>query len=324
MSIDIIIQSLKTRLDKEVALTHPNISRSRIQRDIEAGLVLVNGKLQTEAKFVVRKGDTITYNYVPDAPIEPKDLEIKTLYNAHGLLILDKPAGMAVHPGAGFKGDSLVQMLLYRFKDIRLVGQEGRPGIVHRLDKDTSGVILIALTPAMYDHLKHAFLERKVKKEYTALVVGLVEKDHGHITTPIGKSKKDFRKITADPEDVLEAKEAHTEYHVIRRFPSNVSSVKELVKQSKTQAGYIDGYTLLRLNLHTGRTHQIRVHMASIGHAVAGDALYGKKSSRPQGLTRQFLHASKIEVQLPDGAWVVAESPLPEDLEAVLKYLDNK
>jgi 23S rRNA pseudouridine1911/1915/1917 synthase len=241
--------------------------------------------------------------------LTPTNTPLKVLYNNHGLIIIDKPAGMVVHPGAGFKGETLASALLFNFKNISVVGEDNRPGIVHRLDKDTSGVILVAATQDMYEYLKDAFAERKVKKEYVALVQGRVEKPQGTIDLPIGKSKTDFRKMTTqNPQD---PKPALTEYKVLEYLPANGN-------------GRLDGYTLIMVRLHTGRTHQIRVHMKSLGHALAGDELYGSKKHIPEGLTRQFLHAKKIEVRLPDGGWIEAESPLPRDLREVLEHLHSQ
>ena len=313
------VETLKTRLDKYLAEQLTETSRSAIQRDIEAGYVLVNGEKVLVTKFMVRLNDMIEYNQ----PNEKKSDELlatntplKVLYNNHGLLIIDKPAGMVVHPGAGFKGETLASALLYQFKDIQLVGEGHRPGIVHRLDKDTSGIILVARTQEMYEHLKDAFKERKVKKEYIALVYGDMEKHQDVIKTPMGKSKTDFRKQTT--KDPVEGKEAVTEYKVLERLGSGV-----------------DKYTLILVKLHTGRTHQIRVHLASISHPLMGDELYGhrlrgRSDSRSgkraylKGLKRQFLHAKKIEVQLIDKTWIEAESDLASDLKEVLESLNSK
>jgi 23S rRNA pseudouridine1911/1915/1917 synthase len=310
-----VAEELKTRLDKFLAQQLPEISRSRIQRDIELGQVSVNGETATEGKQIIRLNDSVNYEYHPELPSQPVNLPLTTLYNNHGLLILDKPAGLPVHPGAGFKGDSLAQALLYHFENINIVGEEGRNGIVHRLDKDTSGVIMVALTPEMYEHLKNSFAERKVQKEYIALVRGKITKNHDKIDKPLGKSKKDFRRITTDLSDMLINKPSLTEYWVLEYLTDG-----------------IDEYTLIKVKLHTGRTHQIRVHCLSIGHPLVGDELYGggaKKAFKVGGLydisiDRQFLHAKRIEVQLPDNTWVEAESKLPEDLRKVLQSLNSK
>jgi 23S rRNA pseudouridine1911/1915/1917 synthase len=298
-----IVEELKTRLDKYLSEQLNHISRSQIQRNIQAGQVSVNKEVVTSSKHVVRKDDEVEYNVLPEKKSVPKEIQLKTLYNNHGLLIIDKPAGLAVHPGAGLKGNSLAEALLYQFKGISVVGEEGRAGIVHRLDKDTSGVMLVALTQEMYEHLKNAFAEHKIKKEYIALVKGNVEKQHGLIDVPIGKSKTDFRKYTADSKNMVQAKPSLTEYWVLER---------------------LDGYTLIKVKLHTGRTHQIRVHFSSLGNPLAGDSLYGGKLVKLEGLSRQFLHAKAIEVQLPDQTWIEAESDFPKDLREVLKSLNSK
>ena len=225
---ELVVEQLKIRLDKYLAQQLPQISRSRIQRDIEAGAVLVNGEPILESKFVVRLSDKVAYKVASDelrvTSLKPTNTPLKILYNNHGLIIIDKPAGLTVHPGAGFKGETLASALLYQFKDIQLVGEEHRPGIVHRLDKDTSGVILVAATQEMYEHLKDAFLEHKIKKEYIALVFGKIEKPHRFIDLPIGKSKTDFRKQTT--KNSLEARETLTEYKVLEYLPvRNLSDV---------------------------------------------------------------------------------------------------
>lgn len=304
-----IVENFKVRLDRYLVSQVPETSRSQIQKDIEAGFVMVNGVVQKESKFVVRQSDIVTYSQSgtlnTKSEIKATNTPLRILYDNHGLLIIDKPAGLTVHPGAGFKGETLASALLYNFKDIKLVGEENRPGIVHRLDKDTSGVILVAKTQEMYEYLREAFSERKVKKEYVALVRGEVEKTFGKIDLPIGKSRVDFRK--QDVKNVLEPKAALTEYKVLEHLGSGV-----------------DKYTLLLVKLHTGRTHQIRVHMKAIGYPLMGDSLYGGKTTRLSNLNRQFLHAKKIEVRLPDRTWIEAESELPKDLREILTDLGSK
>ena len=316
------VEELKTRIDRYLASQLLEISRSQIQRDIEGGLVEVNGAPITESKFVVRLNDKVVYHKSEilnlKSDLQATNTPLKVLYNNHGLLIIDKPAGLTVHPGAGFKGETLASALLYHFKDIRTVGEDHRPGIVHRLDKDTSGVILVAKTQEMYEFLKEGFAERKIKKEYIALVLGKMEKQHGFIETPIGKSKTDFRKQTV--KDPVEGKTAITEYKVLEYLtPPN----PHFKKEGEVAAG-VDGYSLIMVKLHTGRTHQIRVHLALLGHPLMGDELYGGKRIKLEGLHRQFLHAKRIEVQLPDKTWIEAESDFPKDLKDVLVSLGSK
>jgi 23S rRNA pseudouridine1911/1915/1917 synthase len=330
-----LVEELKTRLDKFLAQQLKAISRSQIQREIEAGLVLVNGEVVKESKFVVRKDDTVVYHQQKkeSSIFAAAKIVLKVLYDNHGLLIIDKPAGMVVHPGAGFKGETLASALLYQFKDIKLVGEEDRPGIVHRLDKDTSGVILVAKTQEMYEYLKDAFAERKVKKEYIALVSGRVEKPFGFIETPIGKSKRDFRKY--DVKNIVEPKPSLTEYKVLEYLELGKGQMGEKGLMGLKGRPGVDQYTLILVKLHTGRTHQIRVHFNSIGHPLIGDSLYGHRlrgrsdsrsgrKSSLEGLSRQFLHAKRIEVRIPNGTWIEAESELPDDLKKVLISLNSK
>ncbi len=309
-----VVDELKSRLDKFLAEQFSNLSRSKIQRAIELGLVKVNGDVVVVPKHIVRVGNKLEFTIVPEEEIKPKNIPLTTLYNNHGLLILDKPAGLVVHPGAGFKGDSLVQALLYHFEGIHLVGEEGRGGIVHRLDKDTSGVIMVALTPEMYEHLKDSFLEHKVKKEYVAMVKGRLPEPHGLIDATLGKSQRDFRKYTTDESDMVKIKPSLTEYWVLEHLTFGV-----------------DDYTIIKVKLHTGRTHQIRVHFSSLnsppGFPLVGDLLYGGKKVMKVGdidIPRQFLHAKRIEVQLPNGEWIQAESKLPRDLRDILKKMGSK
>jgi len=307
-----IVDQNKLRLDRFLADSFTEVSRSRIQKDIEAGKVLVNGEQVLEGKHVVRLNDKVNYNYVEEQAISAKELDIKVIYENDDILILDKPAGLVVHPAPGYKGPTLAEGLLYKYKDIKVIGEdEIRPGIVHRLDKDTSGVMLVAKTQKMFEHLKDAFATRKIKKQYIALVAGHVPQKHGFINDPIGKHPTDFRKMTTHlPKD---PKESVTEYTVLEYLKP------ELPLKA------VDECTLIRVNLHTGRTHQIRVHLSSKefngGFPIVGDTLYGK-ASLPE-LHRQFLHASQIEVQLPDGTWIEAHSPLPEDLKIILKNLHS-
>ena len=302
-----IVDQLKIRLDRFLAEKVSEVSRSRIQRDIEAGKVQVNSKQILEGKFVVREGDKIVYDFVADPGIQAKPLDIKVLFENDDLLVIDKPPGLVVHPAPGYKGVTLAEGLLHKYKDIHAVGDDTdiRPGIVHRLDKDTSGVMLVAKNQKSFEYLKDAFASRKIRKEYITLVHGHVLSQHGFINTPIGRHPTDFRKMAVI--QAKDPKEAITEYEVLEHLRVGV-----------------DEYTLVRVKLHTGRTHQIRVHFSSLGFPIAGDTLYGKAGKKNilplPGLERQFLHAAKIEVQLADGSWIETHSELPDDLQ---KVLDN-
>jgi 23S rRNA pseudouridine1911/1915/1917 synthase len=307
MSKEFVVDQNKLRLDRFLSeKMEEETSRSRIQKDIEQGKVTVNGEVILESKFVVRAEDKIVYDYIEEEEITAKPLDIKVVFENNDILIIDKPAGLVVHPAPGYKGVTLAEGLLHRYKDIKIVGEEEiRPGIVHRLDKDTSGVMLVAKTQRMFEHLKNAFAERRIKKEYITLVCGHVPSKHGFINTHIGRHQTDFRKMTTlRPKD---AKDAVTEYYVLEHLQAQAM---------------VDEHTLIRVKLHTGRTHQIRVHFSSLGFPIAGDTLYGK--CKVPGLDRQFLHAKKIEVQLIDGTWIEAETDLPDDLKEVLNKLNSE
>lgn len=296
-----LVDQPKMRLDVFLAAQSIGVSRGKIQKDIFAGKINVNGVKILEAKYFVKEGDSIEYDFSVEDKITSEPLEIEVIFENNDLLIINKPAGLVVHPAPGYKGITLAAGLLHKYKGIKGVGEdEIRPGIVHRLDKDTSGVILVAKTQEMFEHLKDSFAKRTVKKEYIALVCGRIKPEHNIIDAPIGRHSADFRKMSTV--SLSDPKAAVTEYQVLEHLASGV-----------------DEYSLLRVKLHTGRTHQIRVHFSSLGHPLAGDTLYGKCKA-PQ-LSRQFLHAAKIEVQLPDQTWIEADAPLPEDLKKVLDNL---
>jgi len=219
--------------------------------------------------------------------------EVKIIYEDKDVLAINKPAGLLVHGP-----NSLVDWLLKKYPEIKDVGEDSiRPGIVHRLDKDTSGVLLVAKNQKAFEYLKEQFQNRKIKKKYIALVEGNIKDSNGIIDLPIGKSKKDFRKKSSTGKIVGKIREAITEYKVLKRFKN---------------------FTLVEVFPKTGRTHQIRVHFKAINHPVAGDKLYGRQNN----LNRQFLHASSLEFNLPNGARIKLEADLPEDLKNFLNMLN--
>ncbi|HEV8601242.1 MAG TPA: RluA family pseudouridine synthase [Patescibacteria group bacterium] len=296
------------RLDKFLA-SQVEVSRNRVQKAIKQGKVSVNGKVVIEPDFTLASGSEVS---VPEFSAgggsafggEPEkltasDLPLKVVFENADLAVIDKPAGLMVHPGAGRTEDTLAHALLGRFPDIEKVGQPHRPGIVHRLDEDTSGLILVAKTEAGYDYLKNLFLKREVQKEYLALVHGIPANLHSVIEVPIGKTAS-HTKMKAGS-----GKQAVTEYSVV------------------AHSSGVDQVSLLRLKLHTGRTHQIRVHLSHIGHPIVGDTLYGAKFKDADSklINRQFLHAYKLKFKLIDGTWFETASDLPEDLTAVLDKL---
>lgn len=228
-------------------------------------------------------------------------VSISIIYEDDDILAVNKPAGIVVH------GDSpnLVDLFVKNYPQIKNVGEDPeRPGIVHRLDKDTSGILLVAKNQKAFEYLKEQFQNKKIKKRYIALVEGVVKKDKGIIDLAIGKSKKDFRKKLAGGKMIGKTREAITEYKVLERF---------------------NNFTLVEVFPKTGRTHQIRVHLKAIGHPVVCDKLYGPKTGACLfGLDRHFLHASSLEFKLPSGSVIKLEADLPEDLKNFLDMLNYK
>lgn len=280
------------------------ISREKIKKAILNGLVSVDGSVKTDPNFRLRAGQAVS----ADIDTEPKKLraeklKLNKLFENEDFLVIEKPAGLVVHPGAGVESGTLANALIADYPEMENLGEHFRPGIVHRLDKDTSGLMLVAKNPTSFDHAKKAFKDRQVGKEYIALVHGRIEKSHGFIDKPLELAPK-LRKVRVSED----GKAALTEYRVLGYFQDKVS---------------LDQYTQIRVILHTGRTHQIRVHFAHEGYPLAGDALYGKGKPLPSGLTRQFLHAARLTFRLPEGTNLDIESKLPEDLEKVLNNLEK-
>jgi 23S rRNA pseudouridine1911/1915/1917 synthase len=286
-----------TRLDHFLQARLPQFSRSRIQQWIRSGAVLVDAG-PAKPSLILRGGESIEVTPAAPPPLDafPEDLPLRILYEDTAVVAVDKPAGMVVHAGAGVRAGTLVNALLHRFSNLSALGGPLRPGIVHRLDKDTSGVLLVALTDAAHRKLAAQFAARAVEKVYLALVQGSLRRDRGRIDAPIERDPVRRTRMTARSG---RGRSALTEYGLLRRFAR---------------------HTLLEVRIHTGRTHQIRVHLASIGHPVAGDRLYGAQPL--PGLARFFLHSHRIGFASPaTGAAVTVESPLPEELEAVLQRL---
>jgi 23S rRNA pseudouridine1911/1915/1917 synthase len=240
------------RLDKYLAGEVPNQSRAQVQRLIEEGHVQLARVAKAKANTAVRAGDTVTVR-VPEAvpaTLDPEDLPLSVLYDDADVVVVDKPAGLVVHPGAGHATGTLVHALLHHVKNLSGIGGEVRPGIVHRLDKGTSGVMVVAKNDAAHQELARQFHDREVEKEYVALVWGVVH-NRKRIDLPLGRDPVNREKISTRA----------------RRSREAVTRV--------TWARQLPGVTLIRVAIATGRTHQIRVHLSAIGHAIVGDALYG-------------------------------------------------
>ena len=290
------------RLDRVVALVTGR-SRAEAAGLVDDGAVLVGGKPVTTRSHRVVEGDEVEMD-VPDLPPEATldadaTVPVPVVHEDEHMLVIDKPAGLVVHPGAGQTSGTLVHGLLARYPEIRDVGQPDRPGIVHRLDKGTSGLMLVARTDDAYEALVAMLAAREVERQYRTLVWGTVASPTGMIDAPIGRSSRDRTRMAV----TVTGKPARTRYEVVRTFHEPVE------------------VTELRCRLETGRTHQIRVHLASIGHRVVGDGRYsGQRQSLP--MERPFLHAERLGVDHPiTDEPLVFTSPLPDDLATVLASL---
>jgi 23S rRNA pseudouridine1911/1915/1917 synthase len=287
------------RLDHFLQAHLPEYSRSRIQQWIKHGRITVGG-VTTKASLQLKGGEMIVVRPAAPPPLtaEPEEGEIHILYEDSAVLAIDKPAGLTVHSGAGAHSGTLVNRLLKHFESLSSLGGEMRPGIVHRIDKDTSGVLLVARSDAAHRALAEQFSRRTIEKIYLALVEG-TPPPTGRITAPITRDPKRRTRMTAR---LGQGRPALTEYRVLQQFPK---------------------FALLEVLIGTGRTHQIRVHLASIGHPVAGDRLYGAAAQPARG--RFFLHAARIGFVSPaDGRRITVESPLPAELRNWLDELTQR
>jgi 23S rRNA pseudouridine1911/1915/1917 synthase len=322
------------RLDQFLTTKLKSISRSRIQQLISEKKVLVDDK-PSRASFKLRGGETITIFGEPQRPplkAVPEEIPLDIVYEDDDLAVINKPAGMMVHAGAGATDDSrnrgtLVNALLHHMKTLSGMGGELRPGIVHRLDKETSGLIVVAKNDTAHRRLGEQFAAREVKKKYIALVHGWVKKDSGTIDQGISRDRVRRTRMTTRSSG---GRTAITHYFVMRRLETKFGK-----------------FTLLEIKIDTGRTHQIRVHMAAMGHPVAGDTMYGapreirakptsqrlaktgrNKAVAPNGsigLPRNFLHAAELEFRHPrTGATISLKADLPLELQAFLKVIDSE
>jgi 23S rRNA pseudouridine1911/1915/1917 synthase len=288
------------RLDRWLAGQLGDQSRSSVQRWIEDGLVLVNGR-PTRASHHLAPGDRVALTRPAPAPsiLAPEAIPLVILYEDGDLLVIDKPAGLVVHPAPGHPAGTLVNAILHHCPDLQGVGGVQRPGIVHRLDKDTSGLLLVAKNDRSHRFLQAQFGDRTVAKAYLALLAGHLEPPRGRIDAPIGRHPHHRQRMAVLP---VGGREAVTDYEVVAVYP---------------------GATLVAAYPRTGRTHQIRVHFASVGHPIVGDLVYGRRRDR-FGLERHFLHAQRLRFRRPnDGAELDFSSPLPSDLQAVLDRLNG-
>jgi 23S rRNA pseudouridine1911/1915/1917 synthase len=296
--LEITAEENGTRLDSYLAEELEGISRSYLQKLIGEGLILVNQKT-VKANYKVKTGDTLLVQIPEAAPvdIQPEPMDLDIVYEDSDLLIVNKPVGLVVHPAHGHYSGTLVNGLLAHCTDLSGINGKMRPGIVHRIDKDTSGLLMIAKNDLAHQHLAEQLKAHSIKRAYYALVQGVISEPAGLVDAPIGRHEVDRKKMAVTFKN---SKEARTHYYVKERFAKN---------------------TFIECRLETGRTHQIRVHMAYLGHPLVGDPLYGTRKNNLD-FPGQALHAYALGFVHPrTGEELYFEAPIPEHFQSVLKTL---
>jgi 23S rRNA pseudouridine1911/1915/1917 synthase len=303
--INLQVEEKADRIDRYLSQHLPDLSRSRIQQLIEQEQVQVNDKICTSKKVTVQSGDRISIT-IPEAKpldLQPEAIPLDVLYEDDSLIIINKPAGLVVHPAAGHESGTLVNALLAHCTNLAGIGGVQRPGIVHRLDKDTTGAIAIAKTDQAHQHLQAQLKAKTAQREYLGVVHGAPSADSGTIDQPIGRHPVDRKKMTILPVD-KGGRTAITHWQVRER---------------------LGNYTLIYFQLETGRTHQIRVHSAYMGHSLVGDSVYGSGRSVGVNLPGQALHAWRLRLQHPvSGEWIEAIAPLPPAFITLLDVLRRR
>jgi 23S rRNA pseudouridine1911/1915/1917 synthase len=292
------------RLDRALKEAHPDLSRSQWQRLIKEEQVTIDGQ-PVKGSLRLAGGEVVEVT-LPDAtPVDltPEAIPLDIRYEDDDCLVINKAAGLVVHPGTGHETGTIVHAVLYYCPDLPGIGGEIRPGIVHRLDKETSGLLIIAKTEQALDYLQQQFQQRTVKKTYLALVEGQIQPPNALIDAPIGRNPSQRKKMTViHSNSSLRAREARTRYEVVT---------------------YYDDFSLVACYPQTGRTHQIRVHLAFAGFPIVGDAVYGRRRKQ-LGLKRHFLHAAALAFRRPsDGEVVSLEAELPPELQEVVERLED-
>ncbi|MBR0589922.1 RluA family pseudouridine synthase [Bacillus pumilus] len=299
VNIAVSEEQTSERLDKFLSTTEPEWSRTQVQQWVKDGLIEVNGK-QVKANYKVQAGDQIKIEIpepeVLDVEAEPMDLDI--YYEDADVLVVNKPRGMVVHPAPGHVSGTLVNGLMAHCTDLSGINGVMRPGIVHRIDKDTSGLLMVAKNDMAHESLVNQLVAKTVTRKYTAVVHGIIQHDTGTIDAPIGRDKKDRQSMTVTKES---AKQAVTHFDVIERFQD---------------------FTVVECRLETGRTHQIRVHMKYIGYPLAGDPKYGPRKT--VDFNGQLLHAGVLGFDHPrTGEYIEFTAPVPADMQAFIDSLRN-
>jgi 23S rRNA pseudouridine1911/1915/1917 synthase len=285
------------RIDKVIAALNEEWSRSKVQQWIKNGLVTVNDR-SVKANYKCEAGDVVVIRLPEPEPlhVEPENIPLDIYYEDADVLVVNKPRGMVVHPAPGHMRGTLVNALLAHCTDLSGINGVLRPGIVHRIDKDTSGLLMVAKNDVAHQSLVDQLVKKTVTRKYKAIVHGVIPHDYGTIDAPIGRDKRDRKKMAVTEEN---GKEAVTHFRVLERFRH---------------------YTFVECQLETGRTHQIRVHMKYIGYPLAGDPQYGPKKTLP--IDGQALHAGVLGFTHPrTGEYLEFEAPLPPEFEAILQWL---
>ncbi|MCL6588026.1 MAG: RluA family pseudouridine synthase [Anoxybacillus sp.] len=288
----------RERIDKVIAALNEEWSRSQVQHWLKDGLVTVNGKA-VKANYKCSTGDEVTITLPEPEPldVEPEEMNLDIYYEDADVLVVNKPRGMVVHPAPGHMRGTLVNGLLAHCKDLSGINGVLRPGIVHRIDKDTSGLLMVAKNDMAHESLVNQLVQKTVTRKYKAIVHGVIPHDYGTVDAPIGRDKHDRQSMAV----VEDGKEAVTHFRVLERFSD---------------------YTFIECQLETGRTHQIRVHMKYIGYPLAGDPKYGPKKTLP--IDGQALHAGVLGFVHPrTGEYLEFEAPLPSEFEQLLDSLRN-
>ncbi|MCP8970224.1 RluA family pseudouridine synthase [Ectobacillus ponti] len=296
VEVKITEEQQNERIDKVLSVANEEWSRSQVQQWIKDGVVLVNGQT-VKGNYKVKNGDDIVVNVPEPEPLdvvaEPMDLDI--YYEDSDVLVVNKPRGMVVHPAPGHTGGTLVNGLLYHCKDLSGINGVMRPGIVHRIDKDTSGLLMVAKNDMAHESLVNQLVAKTVTRRYKAIVHGVISHDTGTIDAPLARDKVDRQSMAVDEN----GKHAVTHFRVLERFTN---------------------YTFVECQLETGRTHQIRVHMKYIGYPLAGDPKYGPKKTLD--IEGQALHAGILGFVHPrTGEYMEFEAPLPPEFKVLLEYL---
>lgn len=305
IEISLQVEEQGERLDRYLSERLTDLSRSRIQQLIEQGQVQLNGKVCTSKKTSVKRGDRISLEIPPAEPLElaAEDIPLDILYEDDQLLILNKPAGLVVHPAPGHPDGTLVNAILAHCPNLPGIGGVQRPGIVHRLDKDTTGAIAIAKTEFAHQHLQAQLKAKTTQREYLGVVYGVPKTENGTVDLPIGRHPVDRKKMAVvSPEKG--GRPATTRWRILER---------------------LGNYTLMHFQLETGRTHQIRVHSSHIGHPIVGDPVYSSGRSVGVNLPGQALHAWRLRLQHPVcEQWIEVTAPIPQTLKTLLEVLRRR